>query len=267
MHIIERKGEESMKSFMVVTVTLAVLLRIPLGSAWATPVPIIAFLDFAAPGQPILFSALGSFDTAPARSLISFDWNFGDGSSAHTLDAHMPVTHSFSQFGTYNVELLVTNDISEQVSRFRPALIILGNHAPLANAGEPYVVTAGNGVTLDGSASTDPDLAAGDAIVSYQWDTNNDGHFGDATGALPTLTGAFVNALGVGDHPIALRVADSLGFTGVTSSLLTVTSAPTTVPEPTATGLLMIALAGLAVVCRMRQWGRESSAAPRLEAA
>ena len=135
------------------------------------------------------------------------------------------------------------------------AFILLGNHAPVANVGGPYVVTAGNSLTLDGSASTDPDLLYGDFIASYLWDTNNDGHFGDVTGALPTLSAAFVNALGVGSHGIGLQITDSFGAMSTHLTSLTVTPAPTTVPEPTATGLLMIALVGLAVVCRMRRGG------------
>ena len=91
-----------MKSSIMVTVGVAVLLRLALTSAWASPVPVMTFLDVAAPTQPILFSALGSFDTNPARGLVSFDWIFGDGATMHTSTAVLPVVYAFSMSGTYN---------------------------------------------------------------------------------------------------------------------------------------------------------------------
>src|SRR5262245_967524 len=112
-----------MKSSIVVTVGIAVLLRLALASAWASPVPVMTFLDFAAPGQTVLFSALGSFVTDPARSLVLFNWNFGDGSPTQTSPAPFPVVHAFSVAAAYAVELRVTNDLSEQTSLFRVASI------------------------------------------------------------------------------------------------------------------------------------------------
>jgi hypothetical protein len=156
--------------------------------------------------------------------------------------------------------LSILNDLNEQVSKSITARIDQGNRAPVARVGGPYVVTAGNSITLDGSASTDPDLEYGDAISSYQWEID---HHGMLTGAMPTLTAAMVNDLFVGIHDINLRVADTFGVTHTAMTTLMVMSAPTTVPEPASTVLLMIALAGLAVVCRLRQWGHEVSAATR----
>ncbi|GAM10010.1 dyslexia-associated protein [Geobacter sp. OR-1] len=52
-------------------------------------------------------------------------------------------------------------------------------HRPLADAGGPYLGTAGTQISLSGANSSDPDV--GDTL-SYAWDLNGDGNFDDATG-------------------------------------------------------------------------------------
>jgi hypothetical protein len=69
----------------------------------------------------------------------------------------------------------------------------------------------------------------------------------------------------VGTHSLTLNVIDSWSLAGSAFTTLDVMAAPTTVPEPAATGLLLIALAALAVVCRLRQWKGATSAGIQLE--
>ena len=57
------------------------------------------------------------------------------------------------------------------------------NQAPTANAGGPYTANEGSSLTLSGSGTD----ANGDPLT-YTWDINGDGTYGDATGASPTLT-------------------------------------------------------------------------------
>src|SRR5207245_9925455 len=64
------------------------------------------------------------------------------------------------------------------------------NQRPVADAGGPYTINEGDSLTLDASSSTDPD---GDPL-SYSWDVNGDGIYGDATGVSPTLTWSQLNA-------------------------------------------------------------------------
>ncbi len=98
------------------------------------------------------------------------------------------------------------------------------NTAPVSDAGGPYVVTQGSGVLLDGSASADPNAAAGDAIT-YEWDYDGDG-FDDGTNSTLSLSAAQVTALGLNSHNISLRVTDAVGVTHTDTTTLYVNALP-----------------------------------------
>src|SRR5262249_17532425 len=89
------------------------------------------------------------------------------------------------------------------------------NASPTASAGGPYVLAEGGNLTLTATAS-DPE---GDA-VTFSWDVNGDGIFGDATGAHPTLTWTQLKALGFNETTSIsnLRGRVSDGFSTTTSA-------------------------------------------------
>jgi ELWxxDGT repeat protein len=96
------------------------------------------------------------------------------------------------------------------------------NQPPTANAGGPYSMTYGGPLTLDASASTDPD---GDTLT-YSWTIN--GQANAATTVNPTLSWSQLQALGVnstGSFSVSVQVDDGHGHT-VTSSTATVTVNP-----------------------------------------
>ncbi|MAX24446.1 MAG: hypothetical protein CMJ19_08070 [Phycisphaeraceae bacterium] len=97
-------------------------------------------------------------------------------------------------------------------------LIAPPNQAPTADAAGPYLITEGQSVTLDASATTDPD---NDTLI-YKWDLDHDGLFDDSTGVLPTLSWATLKALGLaaGQHEIAVEVTDPFGHTAIASTTL-----------------------------------------------
>jgi PKD repeat protein len=94
-----------------------------------------------------------------------------------------------------------------------------GNNPPVAVAsGSPTSGNAPLTVNFDGSGSSDPD--AGDSIT-YSWDLNGDGTFGDSTVAKPSYT-----YTAAGTYNAALRVTDSHGVSATSSPItITVTSA------------------------------------------
>lgn len=102
-------------------------------------------------------------------------------------------------------------------------LLNAANQPPAPNAGGPYTLIGQGSIRLDATPSGDPD--PGDSIVSYEWDINGDGIFGDLTGPRPILARA-ATSLSPGSHPIALRVKDSFGSAVVGSASLTIAASP-----------------------------------------
>jgi hypothetical protein len=94
----------------------------------------------------------------------------------------------------------------------------LCNEPPVANAGGPYTTQEGVDVTLNGAGSTDPD---GDPLT-YAWDLNGDGVFGDASGPSPVFT----NVGQDGVFPVSLRVTDPDGLSDDDATTVTVTNVP-----------------------------------------
>ena len=199
----------------------------PIAAFTASPNP-------AAPTQTLSFNAGSSSDPDPADSIVSYAWDFGDGSNA----TGSTITHSYSAFGTYTATLTVTDNhglASTPVSH--SIAISQGNHAPVAQAGGPYLVQSGNSVTLNASGSTDADAAFGNSIVSYAWDLDNNGTYGDVTGSTPSLSAAQIAALfspGT-DHTVSVRVTDTFGATGTASTTLYVNRPPNAVTDTIST--------------------------------
>lgn len=96
---------------------------------------------------------------------------------------------------------------------------------PAADANGPYVTPEGTNVSLDGSGSTAGSDPSAGAIVSYDWDLDDDGQFDDASG--PAVDFTAVGQDGVFD--IGLQVTDAWGNTSTDSSTVTVTNVLPTV--------------------------------------
>src|SRR5205085_2840196 len=95
---------------------------------------------------------------------------------------------------------------------------------PTANAGGPYTVAEGGSVQLDGSHSQ-----AGTGALSYLWDLNGNGIFGEAgeTGVNPTFSAAGLD--GPSQVTVQLRVTNSAGLSNTTSAVVNVTNVAPTV--------------------------------------
>ncbi len=145
-------------------------------------------------GVPVTFDGTGSSD--PDGSIVRYDWNFGDGTTA--LDGGPTPSHTYQSNGGFTVTLTVTDDAGATASDSTSANIgAAANQAPTADANGPYNGTVGSSVQFDGSGSSDPD----GFITSYLWD------FGDGstgTGVNPSHTynsaGTFTVTLTVSDN-------------------------------------------------------------------
>jgi Ca2+-binding RTX toxin-like protein len=139
--------------------------------------------------------------------------------------ASLPALLDGEQFVTATATNLATGDTSE----FSRAIALPTNTRPTANAGGPYTVAEGESFTLDASGSSDLDRDP----LTYSWDVNGDGVFGDATGVSPTLTWAQLNALGITDGlatilSVRVRVSDGVNpaVTSDPTSLVVSNAAP-----------------------------------------
>jgi PKD repeat protein len=206
------------------TTTLTVYDNVPTAAFTVTPNP-------AACRQQVGFSAATSSHGRPDRSIISYAWDW----NADGVDDDFGVTavHVFDAFGTYPVRLTVTDNNSPPKTATRTLDVVVnqGNQAPTAAHGGPYEIEENNGVTLDGSGSSDPDTACGDRVAEYAWDLNGDGVY-DHVVSTPTLalTWTQLSTLARPTDPttmlpinnVTLRVRDTLGVTHTATTTLAI---------------------------------------------
>lgn len=134
------------------------------------------------------------------------------------------------------------------------------NQAPAAQAtASPTSGVAPLAVTLDATGSTDPD---GDTL-SYSWDTDGNGTFGDATGARPTVT--YANG---GTFNPRVLVTDPGGLTDISPAVnvtVTTPTGPQNTALPSITGDLQVGATltattgtwtGTAPITYTHQWQR-----------
>ena len=142
----------------------------------------------------VTFDASESYD--PDGIIVSYEWNFGDGTTATGIT----VSHSYPATGEYTVTLTVTDD-DGAIDTAKVKKTVL-NQGPLAAFTESaHTVDTDETIYFDASDSYDPD----GIIISYSWD------FGDGN----TATGveaehAYQNS---GTYTVTLTVTDNDGAT------------------------------------------------------
>jgi uncharacterized repeat protein (TIGR02543 family) len=180
-----------------------------------------------------------------------------DGSASNDLDGHTPLSYAWTQSagtavtlsdpsavspsftapttaGSLTFELIVTDSMG-LASAADSVTITVTNAAPIADAGADQVVLAGELVTLDGSASNDPD---GHTPLSYAW-TQSAGSAVSLSNP-STVSPSFTPTVS-GIYTFELIVTDSMGLASAADSVtITVTNG-----EPVANaGADQVVLAG-----------------------
>ncbi|MEO8681553.1 MAG: kelch repeat-containing protein, partial [Vicinamibacterales bacterium] len=209
--------------------TLSIYTNVPAASFSANPNPTACM-------QTLTFDGSASSAGRPDRSIVSYAWDFGDGTPV-VMGGSSMVNHAYGHYGSFTPTLTVTdsNTPAKTAATSRLVNVNQGNQAPFANAGGSYSVDSGSSLQLSGALSSDPNVSCGDSIVSYAWTIDGTIHL---SGVNPTLD-TTVNALITGSHTVSLQVTDSFGATSTTSTTLTVyTNVPTASfsanPNPTA---------------------------------
>ena len=156
----------------------------------------------ARPGVPIQFAAFASTDSD--GTIVSYDWDFGDGQTAPGISA----THAYTNNGTFTVRLTVTDDLGGLDTT--SVTIHIGNRAPKIIAATPHAgfVLALHGTQTLVVVASDPD---GDPLT-YSWTV--DGL--PANGA--TSSYEFVGS-NIGSHIVRVLVSDGFAHVGFAWSI------------------------------------------------
>lgn len=156
------------------------------------------------------FSGQNSTDADGA--ITSYAWNFGNGSTASSMNA----TCLYTAPGTYNAVLTVTdNDGLTGSTTVVITVNAAANQAPVAiistnqNAG-----TAPVAIAFSGASSYDPD----GSVASYLW------NFGDGTTSTAVTPAKTYST--PGNYTVTLRVTDNLGATATATSVVAIAADP-----------------------------------------
>ena len=161
--------------------------------------------------EDIYFSAASSYD--PDGTITSYNWNFGDGTTASGQE----VTHRFTISGTFTVFLQVTDNSGNTGSTNKTVTISANQNPTAAFVYSPSSPAVGDSVYFDASNSSDPD----GSIVSFQWNFG-DGHSGSGQ----QIQHRFNNA---GTYTVVLVVTDNSGNTDSVDHTVTVSDNTTPV--------------------------------------
>ena len=156
--------------------------------------PPVASFSFVENDLTVDFDASSSTDDG---SIVSWDWDFGDGSSA----SGEVVSHTYAEVGSYTVTLTVTDN--DGATGSTSETVDAGNPLPIANFSANQVFGTLD-VDFDGSASSD-----NGSVVSWDWD------FGDGNTASGEVVSHTFASLGT--FSVTLTVTDDEGATGATT--------------------------------------------------
>jgi large repetitive protein len=153
--------------------------------------------------------------TVSVSPVISYLWNFGDGSSATTPNP----LHNYANPGRYTVSLTVTDANGCTATRFGTAVVA---RLPQANfsinyASQPDSICIGDTVFFNNQTTVGP---FGYNVVGYEWDILNDG----VINSTATNTFWVFNTPGV--YNVRLRAIDTLGCTADVIQTLVVSQPP-----------------------------------------
>lgn len=151
----------------------------------------------------VLFDASAS--SSPNGSIVSYNWDFGDGLSGFGMNT----SHYYEVAGTFPVVLTVTDSAGHTATK-TASVVVNEPVAPIASF--TYTLDVNNGISVDGSSSS----SANGTVVNYIWQWG-DGSPDSIGGALSSHVYLFP-----GSYSVVLIIVDSSGYAGSTVQTITV---------------------------------------------
>lgn len=157
--------------------------------------------------EPVNFSADASTVGVAGRTITSYDWQFGDG----TTGSGRNVQHAYSVVGTYNVTLTVTDSAGLRATTSESITVVNGVTADFTYS--PTDPAAGENVFFNAEASRGSSGFGGRSpIVKYIWHFGKDANLVETTEPITSTT--FPDE---GTYTVTLTVEDSAGRRDTTS--------------------------------------------------
>ena len=187
-------------------------------AANAPPVAVLACPGGGAVGEALTFDGAGSNDTDGA--IVTWAFAFGDGTPS-VSGAGDTATHTYAAAGAWTATLTVTDDAGAKATDTCQVTVtagLPGDQAPTAS----FVATTGAGlsVTLDATASTDPETPPASLLV--RWDFENDGAWDTDWTTDRVAEHTFPST---GSWTIRLGVKDATGQTDTATQTVTLATA------------------------------------------
>jgi PKD repeat protein len=160
----------------------------------------------AIPGQTLFFNAAAS-SAAGTRTIVDYQWNFGDGATGRGVTS----SHAFAAVGSYTVTLTVVDDAGRSATATNTVTVsATGASSPVAKI--TYSPTSPvHGAAVNFSAA---DSTSSSTIDSYMWDFG-DGHSGFGLGTSHVFAAA-------GSYVVRVTITDTAGRTATTTVTVTV---------------------------------------------
>ena len=186
--------------------TARVTKLVAVGAGTPPTVPPFTFSPSPPPTNVDIFFNATSATAATGRTIVSYSWEFGDGTGA----SGPIVSHKFAGAGNFVVTLTVTDDAGSKTQNSQTLNVGTAASEPSADFS---TTVAGRTVTVNASASKP---GTGATIVNYKFDYG-DGNFENVTTPVQSHT-----YTGPGTFIILLEVTDSNGKKATTTKSVTI---------------------------------------------
>jgi len=190
------------------------------------PSPTVSFGDNLTNGLACLPANVQfvNYSTPGQGSIVSYNWNFGDGSTSNQAAP----AHSYTTAGYFNVGLSITNSdgCSNSATYYRVIRVVQGIQPQFTwdqastSCTAPYLLNFTN-------------QTAGPGTLTYIWSLGTGATPATSTNANP----ANISYPSAGNYSVTLAVSSSLGCTGTLTQTVPLTPAATLINGPT-TGCL-----------------------------